>query len=252
MKLGLFYQSGNNLEACYYALNQFRTYYPNSPIALYEDNSDILIPVAKKFSCVYAKTKVTGISGRPAFNLETTLAWLDRVYDACVTSLKNVDYVMHFEDDVWIKREIRGIPPYDLSGILGVGWSDSVYNYLNVRPTGVFGCGGAIFNRLKFLEAYEKSKTIDWNFIYSLDSRPCEWTDSALTFIFAFSKLTFGSWAELTQYKNSTVTTLVDRRGWNEPIPELEKKQGDVAVIHCWKPYYYPTDEEKMFVRNNL
>lgn len=254
INMGLFYQSGNNLEACYHALNQFRKFYPDAPVALYEDNSDILQPVAKKFNCSYAKTKVQGVRGRPAFNLETTLAWLDRVYEACTTTLKDVDYVMHFEDDVWIKRKIKGLPPYDLSGIAGYGWGLDVYAYLNINPTRVFGCGGSIFNRLKFLEAYEKSKSIDWGLIDKLsgDRRPSEWTDSALTLIFAWAKLTFGGWNELSQYRNPDVTTLGDRNGWNEPMEVLEQKQGDTAVIHCWKPFYFPTEEEKYFVKKEL
>jgi len=254
INIGLFYQSGYNLEACYHALNQFRKFYPHSPVALYEDNSDILQPVAKKFNCLYAKTKVQGIQNRPAFNLETTLAWLDRVYEACITTLKDVEYVMHFEDDVWVKRQIKGIPPYDLSGITGCGWGDNLYEYLNIKPTGVFGCGGSIFNRLKFLEAYEKSKNIDWNLIDKLsgDRRPSEWTDSALTLIFIWAKLTFGNWDELTQYINPDGISLHDRQGWNGPMEILEQKQGDTAVIHCWKPFYFPTEEEKYFVKQEL
>ena len=53
MNLGLFYQSGYRREACYYALKQFRKFYPEAPVALYEDNTDFLLPVAKKFNCSY-------------------------------------------------------------------------------------------------------------------------------------------------------------------------------------------------------
>jgi hypothetical protein len=252
LNIGLFYQSGNNLEACYFALNQFRKFYPDSPIALYEDNSDFLLPVAKKFNCTYSKTKVKGILGRPAFNIETTLAWLDRVFEACTTTLKDCEFIIHFEDDVWFKRKLQQPPLYDLSGIKGYGWSKELFNYLNIKPNRTYGCGGAIFKRLKFLEAYENAKNIDWNTIYKLDPGPCEWTDSALTFIFAWSKLSYGTWSEASQYRNPDALTLVDRRGWNEPIDVLEKKQGEAAIIHCWKPYYFPTEEEKDYVNKNL
>jgi len=254
INIGVFYQSGNNLQACYHALKQFRKIYPDAPVALYEDNSDILEPVAKKFNCSYDKTKVKGMKGKPAFNLETTLAWLDRVYESCTTTLKDVDYVMHFEDDVWVKRKIKGTPPYDLSGIMGYGWGEDLYKYLNITPTGVFGCGGSIFNRLKFLEAYEKSKNIDWELIDRLsgERKPSEWTDSAITLVFAWAKLTFGGWRELSQYRNPDATSLADRQGWNEPMEILEQKQGDTAVIHCWKPYYFPTEEEIEYVKNEL
>jgi hypothetical protein len=35
-------------------------------------------------------------------------------------------------------------------------------------------------------------------------------------------------------------------------IEELEAIQPDIAVIHCWKPYYYPTKEETYNVMENL
>jgi hypothetical protein len=44
----------------------------------------------------------------------------------------------------------------------------------------------------------------------------------------------------------------MDRRGWPGKIEELEKTQPDTAVIHCWKPYYYPTEEEIKYVNNQL
>jgi hypothetical protein len=35
-----------------------------------------------------------------------------------------------------------------------------------------------------------------------------------------------------------------NRLGWPGTMEDLENEQGDIAVIHCWKPYYYPTKEE--------
>ena len=258
MKLGLFYQSGYRIEACYHALKQFRKFYPTAPIALYEDNSNILLPVAKKFNCVYGRTKVNGRndpnSGRPAFNLETTKAWLDIIYEACTTTLSDVDWIMNFEDDVWFIREIQGEPSFDLTGIGGYGWSKDLYNYLGTNVIGSYGCGGSIFNRLKFIEAYKNSKNIDWDFMDKLaeNPRPSEWTDSALTLVFLYSKFSVGNWEELSQYRNKNVDTLSDRRGWPGTIEELENEQNNVAVVHCWKPYYYPTEEESNYVKNSL
>ena len=84
------------------------------------------------------------------------------------------------------------------------------------------------------------------------ERKPSEWTDSALTLVFAWAKLTFGDWRELSQYRNPDVTSLADRQGWNEPMEILEQKQGDTSVIHCWKPYYFPTEEEIEYVKNEL
>lgn len=258
MKLGLFYQSGYKVTACYHALKQFRKYYPTEPVAFYEDNTDVLKSVADKFNCDYKKTDVVGYNtpnfGKPVYNLDTLLPWLKRMYDSCLTTLLEVDYVLYFEDDVWVKRKIEGNPPYDLTGIAGRGWDDALYNYLGAEDRSAYGCGGCIFNRLKFIEAYNNLKNVNWDFIDRLakDPKPSEWGDSALTFMFLNSKMSTGPWKELVQYRNEEAETLIDRRGWLGSIEELENKQGDCAIIHCWKPYYYPTDEEIEYVKNDL
>jgi hypothetical protein len=258
MELGLFYQTGFRYVAAYNAIKKFRNFYPTSPIAMYEDNSFVMEPIAKKFNCSYSRTKLFGRndpnSGRPAFNLDTTKGWLDRVYEACTTTLSEVDWIMNFEDDVWFIREIVGEPPFDLSGIGGYGWDKELYDYLSTEAIGSHGCGGSIFNRLKFIEAYENAKTINWELVDQLakNPKPSEWTDSALTLIFLYSKFSVGGWSELAQYKNSEAETLCDRRGWLGTIEELESKQNGVAVVHCWKPYYYPSHDEVELVNLEL
>lgn len=248
MKLGLFYQTGVRYVAAYNALKQFRKFYPNEPVAMYEDNSFVMEPIAKKFNCSYGRTKLNGFndpnSGRPAFDITTILGWFDRVYEACTTTLIDVDWVMNFEDDVWFKREIKREPQYDLSGIGGVSWDEKLYEYLNTNIRSIYGCGGSIFNRLKFIESYNKIKDINWNEVSLIDKRPTEWTDSALTFLFIFSNFTAGQWGDAQQYRHSNIPHMGNRLGWPGTMEDLENEQGDVAVIHCWKPYYYPTNEE--------
>lgn len=248
MNLGLFYQSGYRIEACYYALKQFRKFYPKSPISLYEDNSRILKPVANKFNCSYKVTNKPGFndfnSGRPAFNIETTTAWLDRVYEACITTLKSVEWVMNMEDDVWFLGKINSPPPFDLTGIGGMGWQDErLYKFVKTSKRGAYGCGGSIFNRLKFIEAYKTTKNIDWEYIESIAGKgsPTQWTDSMLTFIFMFNKFTVGSDNSISmQYQSETIH-------WDELTPKdinkVEKEHLDTKVIHCWKPYYNPPED---------
>ena len=260
MKLGLFYQSGYRIDACYNALKQFRKFYPVAPIALHEDNTNILLPVAKKFNCEYKKTETQGFndpnSGRPAFDSRTMKGWLKRVYESCTSTLKDVDWVMNFEDDVWFIRDVKENPPYDLTGITGIGWHEDLYLHLNTKVRGAHGCGGSIFNRLKFIEAYENTIDLNWDKYDDLavSPKPSQWTDSALTFLFLYSNFTIGSWSELAQYKNtkSNKESNDPRSHWEGSIKELEEEQGDVAVVHCWKPYYYPTEDEKKEVLQNL
>ena len=175
-------------------------------------------------------------------------------YNSCLTTLKNVEWIVHFEDDVWFKRRVKGTPPYDLTGILGIGWHENLYKHLNTDIRGAHGCGGSIVNREKFIEAYKNVKNIDWDFYDELavNPKPSEWTDSALTFIFLYSKFTVGTWSELTQYRHSKFKNLTNRSGWGDTIENLEQEQGDVSIIHCMKPYYFPTTEEREYVSKEL
>lgn len=257
MNLGLFYQSGYRIEACYHALKQFRKFYPNAPVALYEDNTDILLPVAKKFNCIYKRTDKQGFndpnSGRPAFDIETTTAWLDRVYEACTTTLKDVEWVVNMEDDVWFLGVVEETPQYDLTGIGGRGWQgDKLYETLGAKRRGSYGCGGSIFNREKFIEAYRGVQNVDWNLIEELaeDGSPTQWTDSMLTFVFLHSKFTAGPQNTINQQYRSDTVNIDEQKPEN--IPTIEQEHHYTKIVHCWKPYYRPSDEVKKQVEADL
>jgi hypothetical protein len=268
MRIGLFYQSGYRIEACYHALAQFRKHYPTEPVALYEDNTDILRPVAQKFGCVYKKTDKQGRndsnSGRPAFDLETISAWLRRVREACETTLKHADWIVHFEDDVWVKAPLIGPPPFDLSSLGGRAMHENFYRYAGFTgPRGIYGCGGSVFNRVKFIYAHDIAKKADWHMLDDLATggnihggeypAPSMWTDAALTTVFMLAKCSVGLWDQLGQYTHSNIPHMGDRAGWPGSMVELEAQQpAGINVIHCWKPYYYPTDAERQFVLNEL
>jgi hypothetical protein len=65
--------------------------------------------------------------------------------------------------------------------------------------------------------------------------------------------MSVSSWNEISQFRNSKVIDTGNPRDpWMNSIEELEKEQGDVAVIHCWKPYYFPTDKEIAIVDNGF
>jgi hypothetical protein len=254
MKIGAFYQSGHKLVACYKALEQLRKIYPNIPVALYEDGSKILEPVAKKFNCEYTWIEQQGQnlrhSGRPVVGVESNLAWLKRIYDACLTTLKDVDWVIHYEDDVWCKMEITRPPKFDIAGANGPLYTKELYDFLknkfNINDNSrnhwsehgslesYGGCGGTIFNRLAFIDSYERLDEIDWNLIKSLDSRPAEWSDASLSFVMQHAGYKSGIWDDWAQYDTKDKGNWWDKTGWSIPMEE----QRDVAFIHLYKHFY--------------
>lgn len=253
-KIGAFYQSGHKLVACYMALQQLRKIYPDIPIALFEDGSSILEPVAEKFNCEYKKTSIIGenhkLSGRPVKDLQSNLAWLDRIYEASTTTLKNVDWVLHYEDDVWCTREVNQLPVFDLAGANGPIYTPELTDYLikrfdtNLRERGHWSpkgtlqsyqaCGGTIFNREKYIQAYKRINEIKWEEIYNLDTRPCEWSDASLSFIMQHAGFSCGRWEDWGQYNTQNKGSAHDKTGWTIPMSEQEDK----AFIHGYKHFY--------------
>jgi hypothetical protein len=260
MKVGAFYQSGHKLVACYKALEQLRKIYPNMPVDLIEDGSKILESVAKKFNCMYSRIEQSGSnsnhSGRAVVDIESNLKFLERLYNSCKTNLKDVDWIIFYEDDVWCKRQIRIEPRFDIMGALGPVYHKPLYEYLknkfNVTDDSrnvwskdgslenYGGCGGTIFKRESFIKVYERLNEIPWSEIYKLDSRPCEWADASLSFIFQHAGFTWGRWEDWDQYNAMDIGFHWDKTFHTAPMD----KQSDVAFIHLFKHFYNYTNFE--------
>jgi hypothetical protein len=260
MNIGIFYQSGHKLVPCYMALQQLRKIYPDVPIALYEDGSYLLENVAKEFNCFYERTEQSGAndkySGRAVKDLESNINFLKRAYTAQTTLLKNVEWVIFYEDDVWCRRKIEKKPKFDLNGSNGPLYTKELYEYLKNRFNVVDdsrshwsslgtlesyqSCGGTIWNRKKFINAYEQIDNIDWNLIKTLDSRPCEWADASISFIMQHAGNSCGIWDDWGQYDSDGVGQWFNKTGWTKPM----SKQKDVAFLHLYKHFYnYNNDE---------
>jgi len=248
MNIGVFYQSGHKFAACYMALKQLRIIYPDIPVALWEDGSNILGEVAHKFNCDYTRIEQSGsnskFAGRAVIDLKSNLAFLSRVYKSCTTTLLNADWIVLYEDDVWCQKKIEKIPLFDMNEAFRPFYTPELYSYLKNRfnisddSRGAWSsigclsnygaCGGSIFSRRKFIEAYNKLNEIDWDYIYKLDSRPCEWADASLSFIFQHAGLKNGQWYDCDIYNNQKDIT----------------QQTHCAFIHPYKHYYTCTKED--------
>lgn len=268
MNIGVFYQSGYKLVACYKALQQLRKFYPDIPVALFEDGSDILKPVADKFNCDYKKTTVLGsnaaLSGRPVKDINSNIAWLGRIHEACTTTLKNVEWVIVYEDDVWCTRKIKVPPRFDLSGANGPVYFEPLRQYMFNRfktnanerghwsPKGTLesyqACGGTIFNREKFIQAYNRINEIDWNEIIKMDDRPCEWSDASLSFVMQHAGFTCGRWDDWNNYNSYNLGSPHDKTGWAVHM----NMQTDHAFLHMYKHFYNYRPDELSIAENKF
>ena len=232
---------------------------------LLSPRTTLLEPVAKKFNCEYTWIEQQGInnphSGRVFVKKNGQLDWLKRIYDACTTTLKDVDWIIHYEDDVWCRFEITRPPKFDISGANGPLYTTELYEYLK-NKFGVIddsrhswslsgslqsygACGGTIFNREKFIEIYNRLDEVPWDEIYKLDSRPIEWCDATLSFLFQFFGDTSGFWEDWAQYDSKDIGNWWDKTGWSIPMEE----QPNVAFIHAYKHFYnyQPNEIELVF-----
>ena len=263
MNIGVFYQSADKLVACYKALEQLRTIYPDIPVVLYEDGSNILSSVANKFNCKYIWIEKQGENsptcGRVFVKKNGQLEWLKRINYACETHLKNCDWILHYEDDVWCKQLITKYPKFDMSGANGPLYNPQLYQFLKDRFNimdesrchwsllgslqSYCGCGGAIFNREKFIYIYKNIDQIPWEIIYQLDTKPIEWCDATLSFVFQYFGFTNGKWDDWGHYDHKNIGNWWDKTGWSVPMSE----QPNVAFLHAYKHYYvYKNDELDM------
>lgn len=249
LNFGVFYQSGHKDVACFYALERLRSVYPNIPIVFYEDGgSDTLKPISNFFNCHYKKTKIQGENydhyGKPVFDLTSALDYIDRIYEECQTTLKDVEWVMIFEDDVWVEREIKGTPPNDLTGIRNYYINQDLKNLINSKLHDNFGRGGSMFKRQVFIDTYELWKKIEWKEILDLDKSVVEWSDVLITFYFDYFKRTIGGWGELVNCTFLKYDIIKIRESWKTHPHEVDPQTKDASIIHGYKGYYFPTEDE--------
>lgn len=222
MKLGFFYQAGhmdNHVLSTYMALKQLRRIYPEAPVAFFEDNYDNLKVIAEQFNCDYTKIPFDPVYSHKRMLIsdrKTGLQFLERVYNSCITTLKDCEWVMNFEDDVWLQSEIKSFPALDFGGNTGHGYALPMYDYLKKRfnvtddsrrvgsPLGqleAYGmCGGGVFKREAYLEAYSRLNEIDWDYLETLDSRITRYGDAILSFVMLHAGFRYQPWDEFMQY----------------------------------------------------
>lgn len=259
MNIGVVYQCGPKPVATYKALEQLRKFYPEIAISVTEDGTDNLKWICDKFDCEYKRIEKTGqddgLTGKLFAKSGGQLEWLSRIYQSCLSHLKNCDWIIHYEDDVWCRKRFDDEPEFDISGALGPLYATGLYEYLKHKhgvtddsrgvwsPDGSLenygACGGTIFNKEKFMFIYENLEEIPWQIINEMDNRPLEWCDAALSFVFQFNNFSSGRWSNWGTY-HSKRGNHWDKTGWTTPMSE----QDDVAFIHGFKHFYNYSIEE--------
>ena len=192
-KVGFFYQTSKNYGAVEMNLNQLRKFYPNSPIAVWEDITEECKDVCAQYNVTYNRvhrlpTDDSWHRSQPITEINGGLHYLNRLYTSCMTDLKEADWIMHYEDDVWCSGHINKFPTNEWGGTIRTAWHEELNQYLR-DVMGIEGdlfhgaCGGALISREAIVKSYLKLQKVNWVEILKRDERVSWYSDYLISFM---------------------------------------------------------------------
>lgn len=209
-KIGFFYQSANNPCCVEMNFRQIRKYFPESPVILWEDISQECESICQRYEYTYKRVyrlseDLHYHQSQPVTELTGGLRYLNRIYVSLMTVLKDVDWFIHMEDDVWIKGVINKLPSTPWGGCLGGLWEQKLIDHFNLDLNMEVGdcfhgaCGGTIISRDAFIQSYLKIQDIDWYKISFYDQYLSRYSDAIISYFLLFNKIKWSDWDEWSQ-----------------------------------------------------
>lgn len=223
-KLGFFYQSAKNPCAVEMNLRQIKKYYPESPVTVWEDISSDYEEICKKYNVFYKKMYRLPHNSHysqslPITELASGLHFLHRIYVSLVTEMKDVEWFVHMEDDVWIHGIIKNFPE--------IGWGGG----------SGFPCGGSIISRKSFIDSYLKLQEINWVEACADDNPNCRYTDRLISFIMSCNNMPWtrlenewcqGGYEDYIIYEKPIIHNI--KYWYNKKIEDLDEVNQQDAV----------------------
>lgn len=160
--LGAFYMAYDNEKATNFVLQNFRKFYPESPVMLISDGGKDFSDLSRKYNTNFVKLDnifyTPGIVG--AYYDSRRLKELWRRHLLSVQNAKT-DYIMILEDDVLVQGEISLSNRFSLKGVVAGNKMpklacDIIQNEGGITLNDEYGaCGGAVYNANDFLSIYD-------------------------------------------------------------------------------------------------
>lgn len=247
-KIGFFYQTAKNPCALEMNLRQLKKYYPNSPMIVWEDVSDLCSDICKKHKVEYRKAyrfpnNTQWTISQPVTEIAGGYNYLHRFYTSCLTTLKDADWIMHYEDDVWCAGKIINIPTTEWGGPLVMGnWIHELQSYL-INEVGIKtslshgACGATLIGRKAFINSYLRLQEINWTKVLEIEPRIQEFSDALISFMLVNGGYECKSWEDCDNagedYKVYTKPFIHKIKHWyNHDISELENINSQPVIKH--------------------
>lgn len=208
--ISAYLQVYSNQKAVFECLKSFKTFYKNTPITLVSDNGDDFSEISNFFKTQYVhadknilpKGKMSGIDGVDEY--------LKRIYNHCLNN--KTEWVVLLEEDVRTIRHIRSFPNTECAGPRLNPYSVALTNHLKelhgIKEYGYGMCGGSIFKRKSFIDAYENNNNIK-NYL-KYDERLAGWGDIPLTLIFHINGYNYSIWEEVSEILHPSMPLIKD------------------------------------------
>jgi hypothetical protein len=199
-KFAVHFQVWKNDEATEFAIKTFREHFPKEPIRLISDNGNDYTNFIKKYNLDFDFSDKNIFPKGRFESIEGCYEWLRRVNDTCLKY--NTEWILLFEDDVLAKNSNITFPEEDSAGLICWSWYNGLHNLLSSRNNrnknvGYGMCGGAIFKRQVFIDAYNTINEFDLEYLSQLDNRIILASDCLINCFLQYFGATYGLWDKL-------------------------------------------------------
>lgn len=180
-KFAVHYQTWTNEKATDFVISKFREHFPNERLRLISDNALDYSHFIPKYDIDFTFSNIN--TGSRFKNIDACYMWLSRVFDTCI--LYDTEWIVIFEDDVITQNNNITFPMEDSGGMICWPWQNDLTQVLKMRnnKNQMFGygmCGGSIFRRESFINAYCRIHEFDLNYIGRLDNRVTGYGDTLI------------------------------------------------------------------------
>ena len=180
-KFAVHYQTWKHEKATEFTIQKFREYFPNEQLRLISDNGLDYSHFIPKYNIDFEFSNIG--TGSRLKTIDACYVWLERVFNTCI--LYDTEWIVIFEDDVLTQNNNITFPTEDSGGMICWPWKNELTQLLKSRnnKNEMFGygmCGGSIFRRESFINAYSRIHEFDLKYIGSLDNRVTGYCDTLI------------------------------------------------------------------------